>query len=249
MFRNGRKFSFHGKSFFRQDLCVYCALRFVKCPICKRNLVVDSNDEDDVHLYCPECGYLYASKEKRVEKAYLKLLVNHDKKGDEIKKEFKPKTGEAIVRSLDEIRQKVGSFGLVFDQLNNTVLGLLKDRKSYLVEYKFIREQVPEEGSDVSSVIGKDYGNWIEENFFRRFFKFQADAVKKILEGKDIALVAPTGSGKTEAFAIPAFVKASAEANKVGPLNVGRQKTFVLFVYPTKALARDQKVRLGKLAE
>ncbi len=64
-----------------------------------------------------------------------------------------------------------------------------------------------------------------------RLYKFQEEALKKILEGRNVVIVAPPASGKTEAFLIPIL-------NKI--LNMNKRGVKALLVYPTKALARDQ---------
>jgi len=224
-------------------------LPLTKCPICKNNLIVDKSSDDNITLFCPKCDYVFNSKEKRIEKAYLKLLVKYDKEGSQLKEMFKLGKNGAIVRNLDDIKNEVEKFGIKFDDLRPTIRNLLKDRKGYVVNYKFFLEQSPEDGPKVSKVIEGEYGHWIEENLFERFFKFQAEAIKEILNCRNVVLVAPTGSGKTEAFAIPALIRARRYAEKTGPLNVGKNKTFSLFIYPTKALAHDQKPRIERLAE
>jgi len=224
-------------------------LPLIKCPICKDDLIVDRSSEDNTTLFCPKCDYIFNSKEKRIEKAYLKLLVEYDKKGSRLKEMFKPGKDEAIVRNFEDIKDEVQKFGIKFDDLKPTVQKLLKDRKGFVVNYRFFREQSPEDGPMVNDIIEGEYGHWIEVNLFERFFKFQAEAIKEILDEKNVVLVAPTGSGKTEAFAIPALIRARRYSEKVGTLNVGKQKTFALLIYPTKALAHDQKPRIEKLAD
>jgi len=212
-------------------------------------MIVDRAESSKTKLYCPKCNYAFDSDEGRVEKAYLKLLVEYDRKGLSIKEKYKPVGTEAIARSLEEVKQEVSRQKIEYETLKPAIKRILGDRKAYLVSYRFLPEQIPEDGPRVAEVVDGKYGLWIESNFFRRFFKFQSTAVSEILKGKNVVLVAPTGSGKTEAFAIPAFIKAREYAVKTDLHDIRGQKTFALFVYPTKALARDQKPRLERLAE
>ncbi len=92
------------------------------------------------------------------------------------------------------------------------------------------------------------YGSYVDEvqinevikdilkiNGIDRFYRFQEIAIKKIIDGKDVIIVAGTGTGKTEAFLIPI-------------LNDVLENPFkgirALLIYPTKALARDQAKRI-----
>ncbi|WP_456370326.1 DEAD/DEAH box helicase [Geoglobus sp.] len=61
----------------------------------------------------------------------------------------------------------------------------------------------------------------------RELYSFQKFAIEKILSGRDTVIVAPTGTGKTEAFLIPV-------------LEMLRSGGKGILFYPTKALARDQ---------
>ncbi len=68
-----------------------------------------------------------------------------------------------------------------------------------------------------------------------RLFTHQAKAVSAIRKGKNIALSAPTASGKTEAYLIPVAEAALEGGNS-------------LLVYPTKALSRDQLERIREFS-
>jgi len=208
----------------------------------------DRTNEGYYRIYCPVCDFIFTSKEKKLERAYLKLMVEYDKKGEGIKTEYRPDRDKAVVRSFREVEQEVSRYNLELDKLNPAVQKILKERKAYLVRYRFFGEQTPGQGPRVTEVIEGEYGKWLENNVFERLFKFQAEAIRRILNGENIVLVAPTGSGKTEAFAIPTLLNAW-KCSKAEQLDFKGRRTKILFVYPTKALARDQKDRLEKLAE
>lgn len=63
-------------------------------------------------------------------------------------------------------------------------------------------------------------------------YTYQAEAIKKINNGENIVITAPTASGKTKAFLIPILDKIIHNPNK--------NNVSALFVYPTKALTADQ---------
>ncbi len=64
-----------------------------------------------------------------------------------------------------------------------------------------------------------------------KLYKFQEEAIRKILDGKDVVIVSGTGTGKTEAFLTPILQDC---IHHIG------EGTRALVMYPTKALARDQ---------
>ncbi len=68
-----------------------------------------------------------------------------------------------------------------------------------------------------------------------KLYTFQKRAIEELRKGKDVVITAPTGFGKTEAFVIPMIEKVTRD---------GRGMIF----YPTKALARDQEVKIKEYA-
>ncbi len=70
-----------------------------------------------------------------------------------------------------------------------------------------------------------------------RLYPFQLRAIEELRKGKNVVITAPTGFGKTEAFAVPMLEKV-AVGGGVG-----------LIFYPTKALAKDQELKLKFYAE
>jgi len=79
----------------------------------------------------------------------------------------------------------------------------------------------------------KNYG------FGKGVLPFQEKSFNAILTGDNTVISAPTGSGKTEAFTVPIIQKI---CEKNYPKGV-----FALLVYPLRALARDQVIKISKL--
>jgi len=207
--------------------------------------MVVERDVGRIKFYCYDCKIVYPSSEGRVEKAYLKLMLEYDRLGEGVREKFKLK-GETPVKSLDEVKAMLKERGLEFEELNPAIKSILQEKRANIVKYELFPERVPEGGEDVESVVGGELGRWVRMQFFEKFFKFQVEAVKKVLEGKNVVISAPTGSGKTEAFSIPVFIIARRLLEKAEGKGA---KPLILFIYPTKALARDQKLRLRRLAE
>ncbi len=70
------------------------------------------------------------------------------------------------------------------------------------------------------------------------FLSYQANSIKKILEGKNVIISAPTGSGKTESFTIPIIQKILTN------YSVG---VFALLTYPLNALIDDQVSKINNI--
>ncbi len=81
----------------------------------------------------------------------------------------------------------------------------------------------------------KNYG-------IERLYKFQYNVLQEFREGRDLVIVAGTGTGKTEAFIIP-IVEEILRAGE------GTPRPYAIIMYPTKALARDQLYRFKLLLE
>lgn len=70
-----------------------------------------------------------------------------------------------------------------------------------------------------------------------KLYEHQMEAVRNIAKGSNIVIVSPTASGKTLSFNIP--ILASTRTNR---------RAKALMVYPTKALANDQRAQLESLS-
>ena len=84
------------------------------------------------------------------------------------------------------------------------------------------------------------------KKFFQTPTQIQQQAIKKVLNGKNVLLIAPTGTGKTEAGCWPVFNQfLKANAN-----NVPKKGVSILYITPLRALNRDifqRIVELGKI--
>ena len=201
-----------------------------KCPRCGeilkiiREEVIDAKTRE-VHLVCDNCG---------LEFKLLLETTSHDSS------DLKKSKSYSIFKLPENAPEPIKIFSEIY---NNAPY-----KPFYL---KILSSKKPEGGIEVSDLgelgipesVSKKLENHFREKGISRLFKFQEEAIRNILLRKNVLITAPTGTGKTESFAIPSFTLALEETTK------GSQPPIVLIIYPTKALARDQRDKLIELAK
>ena len=93
------------------------------------------------------------------------------------------------------------------------------------------------ERSQVFKMLAKPVQNVLEELGLSEPTEPQVKAIPFVLKGENVLLVAPTGSGKTEAIVLPIFSKILKEPK--------RQGISVLYITPLRALNRDMIKRMS----
>jgi ATP-dependent Lhr-like helicase len=96
-------------------------------------------------------------------------------------------------------------------------------------------------GRDVFKLLAKPVQQGLGEVGFAEPTLPQSLAIPPILSGENVLLIAPTGSGKTEAVLLPIFSKLVQGERTRG--------ISVLYVTPLRALNRDMLRRLGFWAQ
>lgn len=185
------------------------------------------------------------------DEAYLEFLDKYDNgQLDTIQGSQYIVEQEKLLRPIGEINSLLSQY----NASNNELLkSILYSKKDYVVDFKVLSEPEPEVGSNIASLpLDQGIIDAALSKKIVRLYKFQEDSVMQILSGNDVVIVAPTASGKTEAFSIPIIQKISEEISHFSSLRPkdGRKgKVLAIFVYPTKALARDQLPKIKQFAE
>ena len=198
-------------------------------------------------LKCNICNILPLNT--NIEETYLDFLDLYDKKHITNTENLKSlMQEEKIIRPERDIRSLISQNGA---NNNELVKRVLYSDKDYIVDFKILEQEDIEPGSKVSELpIDNSIICALSENNIDRLYKFQEEAIKKILLGKDTTIVAPTASGKTEAFSIPVLHKIAEDVSHFGSLRSSiKHKISAIFVYPTKSLSRDQLPKVKNLAE
>jgi DEAD/DEAH box helicase domain-containing protein len=185
------------------------------------------------------------------DEAYLEFLVRYD--NGQLAKTLDLESlveQERLLRPMSEINSL-----LVQNNANNNELlkSILSSKKDYVVDFRVLSEPEPEVGGKLTDLpVDQGIIDAASSKNIDKLYKFQEDSIKQILCRKDVAIVAPTASGKTEAFSIPIIQKISEEISHFSSLRpkIGRKgKVLAIFVYPTKALGRDQLPKIKHFAE
>ena len=185
------------------------------------------------------------------DEAYLEFLVRYDNG-----QLAKTRDLESLVEQERLLRpmSEINSLLVQNNASNNELLkSILSSKKDYVVDFRVLSEPEPEVGDKLTDLpVDQGIIDAASSKKIDRLYKFQEDSIKQILCGKDVIIVAPTASGKTEAFSIPIIQKMSEEISHFSSLRpkIGRKgKVLAIFVYPTKALGRDQLPKIKHLAE
>ena len=176
---------------------------------------------------------------KNIDETYLDFLTKFDEGTIPDKKQMSlGLKADGIIRDEKEIKEMIGNNSL--DELTKSVL---YSKKDYISKFKTLKNPPPKLGSKVDELgLDGEISDYLQKIDIKRFYKFQEDAIKEIAYGSNVVIEAPTASGKTEAFLIPVL-------QKINDKNDNHGKVLALFVYPTKALARDQYPKILEFAK
>ena len=191
-----------------------------------------------MHVSCTKCGIEDLLEfSKNIDEVFLEFLSRFDQgliteKG--IQEGLKE---EGIVRAENEIKDMIGK-----NKPEKIIENILFSKKDYVSEYKILKNPEPKLGSKIEELgLDEFILNYLRELKIKQFYKFQEESIKEIIYGENIVIEAPTASGKTEAFLIPVIHKIKKESSE--------GNVFAIFVYPTKALARDQYPKIEKFTK
>ena len=207
-------------------------------------------------LKCPKCASplkLVSFQRLSVDTAKVILLCSRCKTSYEIEIKFKDleKYVPGIIESelKDLYSRRVSINDLPSTSPYPIKYFVTKETTSYIpIHYTRVMDKPPKKGKSLDiehlvslgipeNIADKLVKYWLERGI-TNLYAFQEKAIKYGISGKNLVIVAPTGTGKTEAFAIPAMVRALQLKRS------GYAPPLILIIYPTKALARDQMQKL-----
>ena len=208
------------------------------CPKCKSKLDIQKTFKNQFHFSCNKCNLEDLLEYSRnIDEVFLEFLSRYDQGLITEKKVSDGLKNQGMVRDEDEIKEMIGENKP--DQLTKEIL---YSKKDYLSQYKILTNPEPEMGMEIEE-LGMDDSiiEQLRELNIKQFYKFQEETFQEIIFGQNVIIEAPTASGKTEAFLVPLIQKIKKESDY--------GNVFAVFIYPTKALARDQYPKIKKFAE
>jgi len=191
-----------------------------------------------MHVSCEKCGLEDLLEfSKNADEVFLEFLSRFDKGLVTEGGLSEGLKDEGIVRGENEIKEMIGK-----NKPDKITEEILFSKKDYISQYKVLSNPEPEMGCKVEELgLDESITEHLKELGIDQFYKFQEEAIEEITFGENVVIEAPTASGKTEAFLIPVIQRIKKDASD--------GNVFAIFVYPTKALARDQYPKIQKFAE
>ncbi len=215
----------------------------MKCPDCTKELVV-SKIRDYMSFQCNFCGLneqIYSTDE---EEAYKILIKKKESRRETTLYAKKTKAEELpfFTRKTDKEKMDlIKAGGSDPENLPKVVKGIISNQDVEIIYYKFLKQKFPPTSKQKAN-FPQPLNLFLENKNMEYLYEFQNQSSKAIEDGKDVVIVAPTGTGKTEAFLLPILAKIWNKASH--PLL--RRGLSTVIIYPTKALARDQKKKISE---
>ena len=191
-----------------------------------------------MHVSCEKCGIEDLLEfSKNVDEVFLEFLSRFDRGLVTEKGLSEGLKDEGIIRGEDEIKEMIGQ-----NKPDRITREILFSKKDYISQYKVLSNPEPEMGCKVEDLgLDESISEHLKELGIEQFYQFQEESIQEITFGENVVIEAPTASGKTEAFLIPVIQRIKKDATD--------GNVFAIFVYPTKALSRDQYPKIQKFAE
>ena len=191
-----------------------------------------------MHVSCGKCGLEdLVQFSKNRDEVFLEFLSRFDQGLVTEKGLSEGLKEEGIIRDENEIKVMIGN-----NKPDKITEEILFSKKDYISQYKVLKNSEPKMGCKVEELgLDESISDHLRDLKIEKFYKFQEESINEIIFGENVVIEAPTASGKTEAFLIPVIQRIKKDAID-GNL-------FAIFIYPTKALSRDQHPKIEKFVE
>ncbi len=215
----------------------------MKCPDCKKDLNVIKKSSSFL-FQCNFCGLKETMFTADKTEAYDQLVVSKQSRRD-LAKQLKTKKEETPFpvprKSIEEKKKLIEKGGYSSETIPSAIKNIINNPDIELIYYNYLEQKFPNQSSKKTEFPEK-LSAFLDKNNMSSLYEFQQKSFELIDEGRDIVIVAPTGTGKTEAFILPVLTQIWKEA----PHPLQRRGLSAIIIYPTKALAKDQEKKIKK---
>ncbi len=222
------------------------------CPNCQQ-IMDNSRRRGVVTFFCEGCGFSHRGKagytaeevyillngNKRRAKNSSGFSVKSRRSSFKLSKSKKLETDPKVKYNDKETRKRIES------RHQNLLQPFVQDNSFNVVYYEYFNENLPSSIYPVEDLIEfQGLRKVLYQKGITNLYDFQQESFELIKTGYDLVISAPTGMGKTEAFILPIIESLAHEI--LNDSNYTRPST--LLIYPTKALAQDQTLKIREYA-
>ena len=226
------------------------------CPLCKSKLDHTRN-RGIARFFCESCGfsekgepglttsevYYLISKKFKNRSSTPRQGLTKKKRRFNTKKSSKLTNDPKITGNSEKVIRDLAKKG---DKIPKVLQAMVNDRSFQTVYSEKYQPRLPDTAGPLEDyILVHAIREHLRKRGIKELFQFQVDAKRLIQDGKNVLISAPTGMGKTEAFLIPIIENLFLQA----PFTGNRKRPGALFIYPTKALARDQESKIRAYCE
>ncbi|MBY9002264.1 MAG: DEAD/DEAH box helicase, partial [Candidatus Heimdallarchaeota archaeon] len=218
----------------------------MKCPDCDKPLTAEKK-VSYISFHCGFCGLSEKFQSVDIDDSYNKLnkkkssrkeiLAAARRKDETLSFSFERKTD-------NEKEEMIERGGYSPENLPIAVKKIITNPDIELIYYNFLKKNNPPLSKKTVD-LPSEFQTYLKELGIKQLYSFQTESFEAVGKGDNIVIVAPTGTGKTEAFILPLLAKILEES----PHPLMRRGLFALIIYPTKALAKDQQRKIMKYGQ
>lgn len=209
-----------------------------KCPKCKSKIQTKpwGRTKIEIKCECYEVDYVITENIDDLIKKYQKeVLIKMNSSENKTAEDMYPEPEIAPTLELESESEQF----VLLDELEE----LNKDQKSFKIYFDEVMKYDEIKFENIEDLqLFPPLEKVIKSNpFFEGIFEYQKQTFEKIIAGKNVAVTAPTGTGKTLSFILPVIQKI---------INEGAYgKLCAVIVTPIKALTSDQFEQIKRYAD
>ena len=205
------------------------------CPVCEDSMTKVTKNKRQ-YLLCTGCAETYLipagiKPEKRYEIALKQSEHRHPSNTKTLRLADED---EQIEANFQKILKK---FSKTPNPVNQVVKSIINSSNHKTVYFKYLKQALPKTRNNLTTVFTNEaLVSSLKSRGIKQLYLYQENAINEVKNKKNIIISTPTGTGKTEAFFLGILDTIANDRTYRNPK--------AILIYPTKALASDQYVKL-----